>query len=216
MKKFKIIRAIILGIVITVLSSNVAFAETAEDNKSGDQIMQITVVDENLVKKQEEIDEIIFNNNSKEIIDKGFNVISTSIVGSFVEVRIEPYNEENAEHLYNILGRDMINVVEGEQSIPIANEDSNTDAEFKITSSEDSAQDAELYTSNDIKVNDDKYNGFIMIGLVLAVGALGGVVILSRKRKVSFRRWFKRDGGSNFLLSIFIMIKKIGTVVSFV
>ncbi|PTR76411.1 hypothetical protein DBA57_32190, partial [Bacillus anthracis] len=55
-------------------------------------------------------------------------------------------------------------------------------------SSEDSAQDAELYTSNDIKVNDDKYNGFIMIGLVLAVGALGGVVILSRKRKVSFRR----------------------------
>lgn len=209
MKKFKIIRAIILGIVITVLSSNVAFAETAEDNKSGDQIMQITVVDENLVKKQEEIDEIIFNNNSKEIIDKGFNVISTSIVGSFVEVRIEPYNEENAEHLYNILGRDMINVVEGEQAIPIANEDSNTDAEFKITSSEDSAQDAELYTSNDIKVNDDKYNGFIMIGLVLAVGALGGVVILSRKRKVSFRRWFKRDGGSNFLLSIFIMIKKI-------
>lgn len=209
MKKFKIIRAIILGIVITVLSSNVAFAETAEDNKSGDQIMQIAVVDENLVKKQEEIDEIIFNNNSKEIIDKGFNVISTSIVGSFVEVRIEPYNEENAEHLYNILGRDMINVVEGEQSIPIANEDSNTDAEFKITSSEDSAQDAELYTSNDIKVNDDKYNGFIMIGLVLAVGALGGVVILSRKRKVSFRRWFKRDGGSNFLLSIFIMIKKI-------
>lgn len=209
MKKFKIIRAIILGIVITVLSSNVAFAETAEDNKSGDQIMQIAVVDENLVKKQEEIDEIIFNNNSKEIIDKGFNVISTSIVGSFVEVRIEPYNEENAEHLYNILGRDMINVVEGEQAIPIANEDSNTDAEFKITSSEDSAQDAELYTSNDIKVNDDKYNGFIMIGLVLAVGALGGVVILSRKRKVSFRRWFKRDGGSNFLLSIFIMIKKI-------
>ena len=88
MKKFKIIRAIILGIVITVLSSNVAFAETAEDNKSGDQIMQIAVVDENLVKKQEEIDEIIFNNNSKEIIDKGFNVISTSIVGSFVEVRI--------------------------------------------------------------------------------------------------------------------------------
>ena len=82
----------------------------------------------------------------------------------------------------------MINVVEGEQAIPIANEDSNTDAEFKITSSEDSAQDAELYTSNDIKVNDDKYNGFIMIGLVLAVGALGGVVILSRKRKVSFRR----------------------------
>lgn len=209
MKKFKIIRAIVLGIVITVLSSNVTFAETPEDNKSGDQIMQIAVVDENLVKKQEEIDEIIFNNNSKEIIDKGFNVISTSIVGSFVEVRIEPYNEENAEHLYNILGRDMINVVEGEQSIPIANEDSNTDAEFKITSSEDSAQDAELYTSNDIKVNDDKYNGFIMIGLVLAVGALGGVVILSRKRKVSFRRWFKRDGGSNFLLSIFIMIKKI-------
>lgn len=209
MKKFKIIRAIVLGIVITVLSSNVTFAETAEDNKSGDQIMQIAVVDENLVKKQEEIDEIIFNNNSKEIIDKGFNVISTSIVGSFVEVRIEPYNEENAEHLYNILGRDMINVVEGEQAMPIANEDSNTDAEFKITSSEDNVQDAELYTSNDIKVNDDKYNGFIMIGLVLAVGALGGVVILSRKRKVSFRRWFKRDGGSNFLLSIFIMIKKI-------
>lgn len=190
MKKFKIIRAIILGIVITVVSSNVAFAETAEDNKSGDQIMQIAVVDESLVKKQEEIDEIIFNNNSKEIIDKGFNVISTSIVGSFVEVRIEPYNEENAEHLYNILGRDMINVVEGEQAIPIANEDSSTDAEFKITSSEDNVQDAELYTSNDIKVNEDKYSGFIVLGLVLAVGALGGVAILSRKRKVSFRRWF--------------------------
>ena len=82
----------------------------------------------------------------------------------------------------------MINVVEGEQAMPIANEDSNTDAEFKITSSEDNVQDAELYTSNDIKVNEDKYNGFIVLGLVLTVDALGGVAILSRKRKVSFRR----------------------------
>lgn len=182
MKKFKILGAFILGIGITVLSSNVVFAEKNEDNKSVDQIIQIAVVDENLAKKQEEIDYIVFNENSKEIEEKGFTVVSTGMVDKFVEVRIEPYNEENAEYLYNILGRDMVKVVDAEQAELLDSDADSPDATFNITSSDEVVHDADLYIENDVNEKDEKSNGFITPLLILAVSALGGVAILASRK----------------------------------
>lgn len=183
MKKIKILRAFMFGIVITLLSSNVSLAEVNQDNKTVDKIIEIAVVDEDLAKKQEEIDQIVFDKNSSEIEEKGFTVVSTGMVNKFVEVRIEPYNEENAEYLYNILGRDMVKVVDGEKATLTDSDADSPDAQFSITSSEEVDHDDELYNDNEVKENKEKSNGFIAPLLILAVATIGGVAILVSRRK---------------------------------
>lgn len=269
MKKIKILRALILGIGITVLSSNVTFAETNQDNKTVDQIIEIAVVDENLAKKQEEIDYIVFNKNSKEIEEKGFTVVSTGMVNKFVEVRIEPYNEENAEYLYSILGREMVNIVNGEQAALLGTDEVSQDVDLSSPSfsataidenilnkqreidqyvfdqhkdeiaekgfevihtgtfenyveieimpyneenaeylynifgrdiikvvegrqittmvGEEEVQEAELNATT-TAVKGEKFNGLTLPLLIVAVCALGGVAILSTRRKVNYKR----------------------------
>lgn len=218
MKKIKILRALILGIGITVLSSNVTFAETNQDNKTVDQIIEIAVVDEDLAKKQEEIDQIVFDKNSKEIEEKGFTVVSTGMVNKFVEVRIEPYNEENAEYLYSILGRDMVNVVDGKEAALLETDEVSPDVDLSSPSFSATAIDenilnkqreidqyvfegqeaisddiiyydttAELYNKT-TAVKEEKSSGLTLPLLIVSVCALGGVAILSTRKKANYKR----------------------------
>lgn len=269
MKKTKILRALILGIGITILSSNVTFAETNQDNKTVDQIIEIAVVDEDLAKKQEEIDHIVFDTNSKEIKEKGFTVVSTGMINKFVEARIEPYNEENAEYLYSILGRDMVNVVDGKEAALLGTDEVSPDVDlsspsfsataidenilnkqrdidqyvfdqykdeiaekgFEVTHTgtfqnyveigimpynaenteylynifgrdiikvvegrqittmvgEEEVQEAELYVTT-TAVKEEKSNGLTLPLLIVAVCALGGVAILSTRKKANYKR----------------------------
>ncbi len=181
MKKFKFLIVFVLGIVISLLSSNIAFAESKnEDNNSVGEIIQIAVVDEELAKKQEEVEDIVYNKNSKEIQEKGFVVLSTGMVNKFVELRIEPYNEENAEYLYSVLGRDMVKVVGGEQAEVINAEEGSETTEFNITSSEDSIQNAETYTENN---NEKKSNIYITLVLILAISVFSAITILLSRKK---------------------------------
>jgi hypothetical protein len=46
-------------------------------------------------------------------------VTSTGVIGDKVEVAINPYDVKNADYLYEIFGKDMVNVVAGEQAIPL-------------------------------------------------------------------------------------------------
>lgn len=133
MKKFKFLGAFILGIGIALLSSNLTMAEINKDEENLDYIVEIAVVDEELLKKQEEIEFILFNTNNKEIESKGFRVLSTGMVNKFVEVRIEPYNEENAEYLYDILGRDKVKVVGEQGSVAETPSDSTDSSELSPT-----------------------------------------------------------------------------------
>lgn len=218
MKKINILRALIFGIGITVLSSNVVFAETNQDNKNAYQTIEIAVVDENLAKKQEEIDYIVFNKNSKEIEEKGFTVVSTGMVNKFVEVRIEPYNEENAEYLYSILGRDMVNVVDGKEAALLETDEVSPDVDLSSPSFSATAIDenilnkqreidqyvfegqeaisddiiyydttAELYNTT-TAVKEEKSSGLTLPLLIVSVCALGGVAILSTRKKANYKR----------------------------
>lgn len=119
MKKLKFVKAFIIGMCITVLSSTAAFAETVEIQQAEVQVQQ-TTIESSLLEKQKEIDRFVFDVHAKEIADKGFKVTNTGPVGSFVEIGISPFNEENAEYLYNAFGRDMVKVVQGQQAMLMA------------------------------------------------------------------------------------------------
>lgn len=115
-KKLNLINTFVLSVVLTVGTVTTAFA-APNDVQS---YMVTTVksdIQEKLFEKQKEIDEYIFEKNAKEIEKKGFTVTHTGAVENYVEVGIAPYNEENAEYLYEIFGKDNVKVVEGQQAI---------------------------------------------------------------------------------------------------
>ena len=93
---------VVLSICLTLISSITTFATTDNDNT--------------MIQKQKEVDEYLFEEHTKEIEDKGFTVTHTAPLEDYVEIGITPYNKENADYLYEILGSDNIKVVEGQQA----------------------------------------------------------------------------------------------------
>lgn len=67
--------------------------------------------------RHKEIDRFVFRDQNKEIEDRGFSVTYTGPITDGIEIGIIPYNTENAEFLYNALGREGIKVVEGNQAV---------------------------------------------------------------------------------------------------
>lgn len=69
-----------------------------------------------ILKKQREVDQYVFEQHRDEIAQKGFVVTHTGPQGSYVEIGIEPYSENNAEYLYKLFGKDKVKVVQGQQA----------------------------------------------------------------------------------------------------
>lgn len=142
--KLHFMKALILGLGITFLTSGAAFASTeiapdegmaaeiaitsVEDSvKRGEttpsepvdpnQAVSITVnVNEDLLKKQQEIDQSLFVDHKDELAAKGIFVTHTSPVESVVEIGITPYSDENAEFIYSLIGKDGVKAIEGMKS----------------------------------------------------------------------------------------------------
>jgi hypothetical protein len=142
--KSGLLKAFILGVGITFLSSGMAFAGTeeimpvkgeAQDSvilrgagSSPDEVgptepvlydkgMDTPIayeVNEELLKKQSEIDIYLFKEHYEEIREKGIFITHTGPLDSVVEIGITPYSDANAEYLYGIFGKDMVAVVEGQ------------------------------------------------------------------------------------------------------
>jgi len=73
--------------------------------------------------RHREVDEALFGKYADEIAAKGFTVIYTGPrQEGYVEIGINPYTEENAEFIYSLLGREMLQVVASEpvQLLPAA------------------------------------------------------------------------------------------------
>lgn len=89
----------------------------------------VKYTEEQLMAKQKEIDEAVFE---QEVFKKdGFMVYhtSTDIINNKVEVGISPFNEQTAQIVYDKFGSDMVQVVEGH--------------EVQLENAEDSAQEVE-------------------------------------------------------------------------
>ena len=129
---------------------------------------------EAVMKIQIELDKHMMKENGKIFTDKGFNIYKTLPNEDYLEIGISPYNEENANFIYQILGKDNARVVEVPESELVYN---TLAAESSIE------EDAVLYT-NDKNAEDSKSQPFknpMVLGLG-ALAVLGGGLLVSKRK----------------------------------
>lgn len=115
MIKSKFTKACIVGMCLTTISSSAVFANPT--NLSLRTSPSVEAGTENLLtQKHKEIDKYIFEENSAEIVERGFTVTHTGPREDYIEIGITPYSEENADYLYEVFGKDNVKVVEGQQA----------------------------------------------------------------------------------------------------
>ena len=115
--KSKYIKGIILGLCISAFSTSVAFAQAVSSDVAATSEVVQTEGTKELMEKQRQIDQYLFEDHTKELEAKDIFVNYTGIVDDYIEIGISPYNDENANYLYEALGKDGIKVVEFDQSV---------------------------------------------------------------------------------------------------
>jgi uncharacterized protein YdaT len=114
MIKIKYVKALMLGICLSAISSGVALAGTLE-NRTADVTVQDSSTDSKLADLQSKVDQYVFTDHFEDFQKKGFTVTHTAPMEGYIEVGITPYSDKNAAYLYDALGKDEIKVVEGEE-----------------------------------------------------------------------------------------------------
>lgn len=74
---------------------------------------------EDMFEKQKEVDDYVFVQHQEELAEKGITVTHTAPLENSVEIGITPYTEENVSYLHEVLGADLITIVEGQQAVPL-------------------------------------------------------------------------------------------------
>ncbi|ABR50031.1 hypothetical protein Amet_3940 [Alkaliphilus metalliredigens QYMF] len=94
-----------------------------DDSVSSDQLPREFV--DGRSQEQIDVDRILFKEYAEEISQKRFMVTHTGKVDDYVEVGITPFNEENANYIYDLLKEYEAKVIEGHQAtiMPIDYED---------------------------------------------------------------------------------------------
>lgn len=130
----KKISAVITGACIALNSMTGVYADTAfPDTPVSIQIQQVDNGDV-LTQKQQEIDLYVFEQYNKDFEEKGITVTSTGVINGYVEVGITPFNEGNANYLYEIFGKDQVRVVEGIQAVTLGASIDNPEVVMQIES----------------------------------------------------------------------------------
>lgn len=112
MKASRLLKAVATALCVAVLSA--AFAGTA-----------LAASPQDMLKKQKDIDEYLFEDHKDEIAAMGITVTHTAPMETYVEIGITPYSEESANYLYGIFGEDVVKIVEGEQAYPLEADEGN-------------------------------------------------------------------------------------------
>lgn len=113
--KLKFFSAAILGLCLTFGPASTAFASSNNDQSVTFKV-QSSDKEKLLLEKQSEIDKYVFEEHAKEIESKGIKVTHTGQANGYVEVGITPFTKANADYFYNLFGKDLIKVVEGQQA----------------------------------------------------------------------------------------------------
>lgn len=124
MMNIKFLKVAMLGMCLSFVPLNVAMASPVNN-------FVLQVVDEGALIKQQEVDKFLFEDHKDELESKGITIAHTVPLKGYVEIGITPYSEENANYLLDLLGSDMIQIVDAES--PVLYNTSNDDT-MSITS----------------------------------------------------------------------------------
>lgn len=103
-----------LSLCLVALPAKAAFATEAAQPATATE--ESTPEIKELYNKQIEIDQLL-EDNAKNIEEKGFMVNSTAVVDNAIEIAISPYKEEYADYIYELVGKEKVNIIEMDQSI---------------------------------------------------------------------------------------------------
>lgn len=122
MIKNKLLKAVALGLCMSVVFTGTAFAQSGGGTSPS---FGGVNAEENdiLFEKQAEIDLYVFSEHAEDIRKQGFQVHYTGVADTFVEIGISPYNEKNADYLYDIFGKDFVKVVASDEPVLYATTD---------------------------------------------------------------------------------------------
>jgi hypothetical protein len=161
MIKKNLLKTVMLGLCMATLTTGSAYATLAEDTtpSASEEVSDQTNA---LYAKQGEIDKLLFEANAKEIERLGFMVNYTSMVEDYIEIGISPYNDDNANYIYELVGKDGVKVIEFDQSVLYASGAAPdtaagevvTDAEVIMDKEDTSADPDQVVTSDDAGVDD--------------------------------------------------------------
>ncbi|NLK85972.1 MAG: hypothetical protein GX279_00570 [Clostridiaceae bacterium] len=143
--------------------------------------------------RQLEADRYLFADHTEEIAAKGITVTHTSATNEYVEIGIIPFNEENADFIYQALGKDKIKVVEGVQAVTMdiglaADGSEALEAQLYSTEAEiltTTADDSRVYmTAAPVSAPVESQNATsVIIAIAAAAVLLGGALLLTRRMK---------------------------------
>jgi hypothetical protein len=162
MIKKNLLKTVMLGLCMATITTGSAYATLAEDTTPS-ATEEVSDQTKALFAKQGEIDKLLFETNAKEIEKLGFMVNYTGVVENDIEIGISPYNEDNANYIYELVGKDGVKVIEFDQSVLYASgaapdattDEVVTDAEV-IMDKEDTAVDADKSGNSDDTLTDDE------------------------------------------------------------
>ena len=162
MIKKNLLKTVMLGLCMATMTTGSAYATLAEDTTPS-ATEEVSDQTKALYTKQGEIDKLLFEANAKEIEKLGFMVNYTGVVEDVIEIGISPYNEDNSNYIYELVGKDGVKVVEFDQSVIYASgaapdtaaEEVVTDAEV-IMDKEDTSTDADQAGTGDDALTDDE------------------------------------------------------------
>jgi hypothetical protein len=162
MIKKNLLKTVMLGLCMATITTGSAYATLAEDTTPS-ATEEVSDQTKALYAKQGEIDKLLFETNAKEIEKLGFMVNYTGVVEDDIEIGISPYNEDNANYIYELVGKDGVKVIEFDQSLLYASgaapdattDEVVTDAEV-IMDKDDTAVDADKAGNNDDTLTEDE------------------------------------------------------------
>ncbi|GGM27829.1 hypothetical protein GCM10011351_12160 [Paraliobacillus quinghaiensis] len=118
-----------------------------------------------ILQKQGEIDQFLFEENNVDLEERGIFVTHTRPFEDTIEVGISPYTEDHAAYLYAELGKDNITVVNGEHAETFTSGQADSDV-VTTDVAEESSNPSYLWL-------------YILVGVII----IGGGLFLLKKKK---------------------------------
>lgn len=115
MFRSKLLKALALGLCMSVLYTGAAYAESGGGVSSS--FGGTVEVNPAMLEKQRELDQILFIDKAKEIEAQGIKVAYTAANKEYVEVGVASLTDEQGDYLYSILGKDQVTIVEAEEAL---------------------------------------------------------------------------------------------------